>query len=78
MSLEGSRRCELTQFMADHVFRDVHGNEFLPVMHGDSVPHHLGRDSRSARPCLMNLLFVFRVHREDRFVQMIVDERPLF
>ena len=77
MPLENTRRREFSQLVPDHILGEVNGDKFLPIVHRDRVANHLGCDRRAPRPRLMNLLLVFRVHREDCFHEMVVDERSL-
>ncbi len=37
--MEGSGKCKLTQFVTDHIFRHVHRNKLLAVVHGEGQPH---------------------------------------
>src|ERR1051326_4821329 len=44
VTFENTGWCKLTQLMPDHVFRDIHRNELLTVMHRDRVTDHLRCD----------------------------------
>ena len=78
MALETTRRREFAELVADHVLSEVDRNELLAVMYSNGVANHFRYDGRPARPGLVNLLFVSGVHSEDRFVEVIVDERSFF
>src|SRR5213592_3737955 len=55
------RRGDLAQLVPHHVLRDVHRDEFVPVVHREGVAHEIGCDGRAARPGLEHLLFVLLV-----------------
>ena len=46
---------ELTKLVANHVFSNEHGDEFLAVVNRESEAYHIGNNSRSPRPGLDNL-----------------------
>jgi len=50
MAFEHSRRRKLTQFVPDHVLRNVDWNMPLAVMHAKRQSHHVRRDRRTSRP----------------------------
>src|SRR6185437_3386291 len=56
--LEGARRGELAQLVADHVLRDEHRDVLPPVVHGQRQSHHLGHHHGAARPGLDGLAVV--------------------
>src|SRR5437764_15073754 len=77
--LEGARRGELAELVADHVLRHVDGDVALAVVDGEGQADEVGRDGRAARPsldrgragsALPNLL--------DLLLQVPVNERPFF
>src|SRR5947209_19252739 len=77
--LEGARRGELAELVADHVLRHVDGDVALAIVDGKRQADEVGRDGRAARPCLdrgragsalPNLL--------DLLLQMPVNERAFF
>ena len=39
-----SRRCELSEFFADHVVLHLDGEEFLAIVHVETVTDELGKD----------------------------------
>src|SRR5687768_8467817 len=75
--LERAREGELAETMADHVLRDVDGDELAPVVHGERVAHELGRDRGAPRPRLEDLLLARAVELFDTSVELLVDVRPL-
>src|SRR5438876_10967236 len=44
VALERTRRRKFPQLVPDHLLGHIHGNEFLPVVHGDSMPDHFRHD----------------------------------
>src|SRR5438045_1380891 len=54
--LEDARRSKLAELVADHVFRDVHGDERLAVVHAERVADEIGCDRRATGPGLDGLL----------------------
>src|SRR5258706_12336504 len=54
--LEDARRGKLAELVADHVLRDVHGDERLAVMHAERVADEIGRNRRAPGPGLDGLL----------------------
>src|SRR2546427_12698415 len=50
MTFESPRRREFTQLMAHHVFGHVNRNMPFAVMNPKRQAHHVGRNSRAARP----------------------------
>ena len=50
VTAEDTCRGELAEFVTDHVFGDIHGDEFVPVMHSDGKANEIGGDHRGARP----------------------------
>src|SRR5512141_1122491 len=77
VAAEDPRRGELAQLVADHVFRDVHGDELVPVVDRQRVAHELGRDRRAARPGLDDAALVRLVHALDLLQELRVDEGTL-
>ena len=49
---------KLTQFMTYHVFGNIYGDMFTPVMNRNSVSHHLRENCRTPRPS-SDHLFLF-------------------
>src|SRR5579859_1238374 len=73
-----SRRGKLTELMAHHVFRDVHGNKLLSIMDGNSVTHHFRENRGTPRPSLHYLLLETSIQELDFLQQVAVDERAFF
>src|SRR2546430_1081445 len=78
MLLEHSRRRELAQTVADHVFGHEHRIEHLSVVHVERKTDEIRRDHRATRPGL-DRRFGLRFFRLDDLVhQMIVNKRTFF
>src|SRR2546428_622556 len=78
MLLEDSRRRELAQTVADHVFGHEHRIEHLSVVHVERKSDEIRRDHRATRPGL-DRRFGLRLFRlEDLVHQMIVNKRTFF
>jgi hypothetical protein len=78
VSFKRARGGEFAQFVAHHIFRDVHGNEFLAVMDGNRVPDHFRKNGGPSRPGLHHFLFETPVQELDLLDQVAVYERPFF
>ena len=79
MAFERSRRCELSQFVSDHVLRDVDRNVPFAIVYAKGQPHHIGRNRRSPRPCLDHLRTLrSRAHALNHFANALVDPGPFF
>src|ERR1043166_5639591 len=52
VTLEGARRRELAELVADHVLRHVDGDVTLAVVDGEGQADEVGRDGRTTRPGL--------------------------
>jgi hypothetical protein len=68
---------ELAELVADHVLRDVHGNELVSVVDGYGVPNELRRDGGPARPGLDDLSLISGIHLIDTLHDRIFDVRAL-
>src|SRR6476620_4847078 len=77
VTLEGPRRRELAELVADHRFGAEHRDMLAAVVHRDRVPEHVGDDRGPARPGLDHGLGVLVVRRVHLLEQVIVDERDL-
>src|SRR5688572_4746719 len=77
MTAEQTRRRKLTELVTNHVFRDIHGNELVAVVHSQRVTNELGRDGGRTRPRLEDFLLASRVHVANLVLQLRVDERAL-
>ena len=69
---------KLGEFATDHILGDVNRDELLSVMHCNGMAHHFRSDRRSARPRLVDLLFVPGIHGEYGLHQVVVNEWTLF
>src|SRR5215217_7725979 len=77
--LEGARRGELAELVADHVLRHVDGDVALAVVDAEGQADEVGRDGRAARPRLdRGRPGRARAHLLDLLLQVPVDERPFF
>ncbi len=54
--VEGARRRELAELVADHVLGDQHRNVLLAVVDAEGEAHELRQDRRAARPGLDHVL----------------------
>src|SRR3972149_4848202 len=75
---EGPRRGELSEFVADHVLRDVHGNKFLPVVDRQRVADELRDDGGAAGPGLQDLLLPAPIHLLNPAQEPLLDVGSLF
>src|SRR5262245_3995200 len=74
---ERARGGELAELVPDHRLADVDRDVLAPVVHGDRVPDHVGRDRRTTRPRLDDLAVAGRVHLLHLLREVVVDERAL-
>src|SRR5271165_2848420 len=72
--LEDARRGELAELVADHVLRDVHGDEQLAVVDVEGVADEIRRDRRAARPRLDRFARAGLHRLLDFLEQVVVDE----
>src|SRR4029078_812271 len=77
MSTEQTRRSKLTELVTDHVFRHVHRDELVPVVHREGVTDKVRNDRARARPGLDDLLCVRRIHSFDFLHERVLNDRPL-
>src|SRR5258708_18512183 len=70
VSLEGAGRRKLAELVSHHVFGDVDGNEFPPLMHGNRVSDEIRKNRRAGRPAADHLLLVRFAPRLDLQVQV--------
>ena len=68
---------ELTQLVADHIFRDIDGNMLPAVVNGDGVTDEGGEDGGRSGPGLQNLLVTGLVQLLHALVQLRSYERAL-
>src|SRR5271157_3264041 len=74
VGLEHAGGRELAQLVADHVLRDVHGDEQLAVVDIEGVPDEIGGDRRAARPRLDRFARAGLDRLLDFLEQVVVDE----
>ena len=56
VALERTRERKFAELVANHVFRDVHGNVLTAVVHGDRQADEVRQNGRATRPGLDGLL----------------------
>ena len=78
VTAEDTCRGELTEFMTDHVLRNINGDEFVPVMHSDGKADEIGGDHRSARPRFDRGLFARLLSSDDTLFQFVMYIRSFF
>src|SRR5919199_1354932 len=77
--LEGARRGELAELVADHVLRHVDGDVALAVVDGEGQADEVGRDGRATRPSLDRRRTTrARANLLDLLLQVPVNERAFF
>src|SRR5690606_8925800 len=77
VTAEQTRWRKLAKLMTNHVLRDVHRNELVPVVDSKSMTDKLGENGARPRPRLRQLLFVPFVHTIHLGFQAIGDKRTL-
>ena len=78
MLAEGTRRSELSELMADHVFRHIDGDEGLAVVDFKIETDEVRGDRRAARPGLDRLTAVGLLGDGDFVDEVGVDIETLF
>src|SRR4051812_27518542 len=78
VAAERAGKRELAQLVPDHVLGDEHGDEGLPVMHRDGLPHELGGNHRAAAPGLDGRLLGARARFLHLLQKVAVHERAFF
>ena len=70
MPAEGASRRKFTQFMPDHIFRDV--DRYMPpaIMHGNRMADHLRKDRTRPAPGADDDFLVLLVQPLDLFQQL--------
>ena len=71
-------RREFSQFVADHVFRNVNAGESLAVVHEESVPNEIRNDQAVTRPGLDWLLVFVASLLVDLSEKLVVNEGTFF
>src|SRR5713101_150434 len=77
MAVEGPRRREFAELVADHVLGDQHRNEFVAVIDAERQADELREDRRAPRPRLDDLVAPGSARLLRLFQEVAVDERPL-
>ena len=75
MAAEGAGGSKFAEFVTHHILGDVHRYELIAIMHGDSLPHKVGRNHRSSRPCLDGNLLVRLLRLDYSLLQLVEDIR---
>lgn len=77
MAAEDAGGSELAKLVTHHVLGDVHGDELVAIVHGNSLTHEVGRNHRSSRPCLDGNLLVGLLSLDNSFFQFVENIRTL-
>ncbi len=77
MAPEQPRGGELSELVANHVLRDVHGNELVTVVHRDRMPDEIRRNGTRPRPGLDDRSLISGIHSVDLGKQLSVEVRTL-
>src|SRR5262245_7100753 len=77
VAVEGPRRRELAELVADHVLGDADGNVLLPVVNAECQADELRQDGRAPAPNANDLIAARCPHGLRLFEQITVDERSL-
>ena len=78
MTAEDTCRGELAEFVTDHVLGDIHGDEFVPVMHSYSKANEVGGDHGGAGPSLDGGLFARLLRSDHTLLQFVMYIRSFF
>ena len=78
MRLERSRQRELSKAVADHVFSDIHTDKILAVVNEEGVTDEVGRDHRTAGPCLDRALLAGVIELVDFVEKRLLDKGSFF
>ena len=78
MAFERARRCELTELVADHVFRDVNRYVLAAIMDSNRVTDEIRKNRGTSRPGLDDLLIVSLVQGRDLLHQALCNVRSFF
>src|SRR5271166_5104106 len=76
MAVEGPRRRELAELVADHLFRHEHGNVLVTVVDAEGEPDELRQDGRAAAPDLDDVGAAGPARGVGLLQEIAVDERP--
>src|SRR6185295_10635103 len=75
VTVEGTRRRELTELVADHVLRHVDGNVLLSVVDPEGQADELRQDRRAPAPDAYDLVAAGCAHRLRLLQEIAVDKR---
>lgn len=75
MAAEDAGRSELTEFVADHIFRDIDGDKLITVVNGDGLADEIRGDHRSPGPSLDSSLLIRLLSLNNSFFQFIENVR---
>ena len=78
MAMEGTGRRELTELVADHFFRNGHGDELVTVVDVERQTNELRQDRRTTRPGLDRALVIVCANCLDLVDQVRINKRALF
>src|SRR5208282_563840 len=76
MAVEGARRRELAELVADHLLRHEHGNVLVAVVDAEGQSDELRQDGRPAAPDLDDVRAARTARDVGLLQQIAVDERP--
>src|SRR5271157_2129151 len=76
MAVEGPRRRELAELVADHLFRREHGNVLVTVVDAEGEPDELRQDGRATAPDLDDVGAAGPARGVGLLQEIAVDERP--
>lgn len=75
MAAEDAGGSELAKLVTHHVLGDVHGDELVAIVNGNSLTHKVGRYHRSSRPCLDGNFLVRLLCLDYSFFQFVENIR---
>ena len=78
VALEGAGGRKLAELVADHVLRNINGQEAAAVVHVEVKSDKVGRDRRAARPGLDRLAVVVGLSDTNLFCKMGIDKESFF
>jgi hypothetical protein len=78
MAIECPRWGEFTEFMTDHIFRHIDGDEFPSIVHGECQSNHFGGNRGPAGPSFNHFFITALYGRIDLLQQVVVNEWTFF
>jgi hypothetical protein len=78
VTFKGTSGGELAEFVTYHIFGDVNGDVFAPVMNREGVTYEFGEDGACPAPSLEDFLFALLVEFNNALEEDFFDERTLF